>query len=82
MLLLKRLNCRGVECDTIIKEEDIVGISEQKHEPQNLYNENGDLVETKETESTFVVYFNGGREIKITKTTYDKLVATLKITTL
>lgn len=82
MLSLKRLNCNGVECDTIIKEEDIVGISEQKLEPTPLYDEYGGLVKTEERESIYVIYFNGGREIRVTKETYDKLVAKLKVTTL
>lgn len=82
MLKLNRLNCNNVECETIIEQTTIVGISEQKHEPTPLYNEDGELVKTEERESTYVVYFNGGREIRITKATYDKLVAKLKIETL
>lgn len=79
MLKLKSLNCNGVERETLIDTTTIVGISERKHEPQELFDYNGQLVETKEQESTYVVFLNGGREITITKATYDKLVAKLKV---
>lgn len=79
MLKLNRLNCGGVECETLIDETTIVGVSEQKARPTELYDECGNVVETRENESTFVVFFTGGREIRITKATYDKLVAKLKV---
>ena len=82
MLKLNRLNAYGVECETLIDTNNIVGISEQKHRGENLYNEEGDLVETRETESTYIVFFTEGRQIHITKSTYDKLVAKLSVETL
>lgn len=79
MLKLKSLNCNGVERETIIDTNTIVGISERKQEPTELFDYQGNVVETKENESIYVVFLNGGREIRITKATYDKLVAKLKI---
>ena len=79
MLKINSLNHNGVERETLIDTTAIVGISEKKHKPQELYDYNGNLVETKEIESTYVVFLNGGREITITKATYDKLVAKLKV---
>lgn len=79
MLKLKSLNCNGVERETLVDTNTIVGISERKHEPQDLFDEYGNVVETKERESTFVVFLNGGREFTIAKATYDKLVAKLDI---
>lgn len=82
MLKLNRLNAYGVECETLIDTNTIVGVSEQKHRGENLYNDNGDLVETRETESTYIVFFTEGRQINITKSTYDKLVTKLNVETL
>lgn len=82
MLKLNRLNAYGVECETLIDTNNIVGVSEQKHRGENLYNDNGDLVETREAESTYIVFFTEGRQINITKSTYDKLVAKLNVETL
>ena len=79
MLKLKSLNCNGVERETIIDTTTIVGISERKQEPQELFDEYDNVVETRERESTYVVFLNGGREITITKATYDELVAKLKV---
>lgn len=82
MLKLQTLNCNGVSRESVIDETKIVGFSEIKHEPQNLYDENGDLVKTENQDSTFRVIFDGGREVQVDKATYGKLVARLKIETL
>lgn len=82
MLKLQTLNCKGNERESIIDETKIIGLSEIKHEPQNLYDDNGDLVETKEVESTFRIMLDSTREVYITKATYDKLVAKFKVETL
>ena len=82
MLKIETLNCNGDARESIIDETKIVGMSEIKREPQNLYDECGNLVETKEIESTYKVFFENGREVNISKTIYDKLVARFKVETL
>lgn len=79
MLKLNRINANGVECETLIDQTQIVGVSETKVAPTNLYDECGNLVETKENESIYIVYMTGGRQITISKTTYDKLAKTLDV---
>ena len=81
MLKLNRLNSKGVECETLIDTNAIVGVAEKKHAPTNLYNELGDLVETRDSESTYIIFLTQGKVV-ITKETYDKLVAKLNVETL
>ena len=82
MLKLNRLNRNGVEVECLIVVEDIDGLSEKKVEDTQLFDENGNLVKTETHESIYNVHFKNGREIYLTKATYDKLVAKLKVETL
>ena len=66
MLKIKRLNCNGEEVESVIDETKIDGLSERKQEKEIVYD----------------VYFNNGKQISVTKATYDKLVAKLDIKTL
>ena len=79
MLKLKRLNRKQNEVECLIVVEDIDGLTEKEMEPQVLYDENGNVAQTNPTESIYNVHFKNGREIFITKATYDKLVAKLKV---
>lgn len=82
MLSLKRLNRKGNEVECIIVVEDIDGLTEKQVEDTQLFDENGNLVKTETHESIYQVHFKNGREIYVTKATYDKLVAKLKVETL
>lgn len=82
MLSLKRLNRKGNEVECIIVVEDIDGLTEKQLEDTQLFDENGNLVKTETHESIYQVHFKNGREIYVTKATYDKLVAKLKVETL
>ncbi|MCR4661725.1 MAG: hypothetical protein K5765_07000 [Clostridia bacterium] len=82
MLKLNRLNRKGVEAECIITVEDIVGLFEKKVEPTTLYDEDGNVAQTVENPSTYEVHFTNGRDIHVTKETYDKLVKKLSVETL
>lgn len=82
MLKLNRLNRNQEEVECLIVVEDIDGLSEKKLEDTQLFDESGNLVKTETHESIYNVHFKNGREIYITKATYDKLVAKLKVETL
>jgi len=82
MLKLNRLNRKGNEVECIIVVEDIDGLTEKQVEDTQLFDENGNLVKTETHESIYNVHFKNGREIFLTKATYDKLVAKLQIETL
>ncbi len=82
MLKITRINRKGQEAETLIKVEDIVGVFEEPQEETKLYNEEGELVETKPNESLFKVCFTNDTKIRIKKSEYDKLQKHLTIETL
>lgn len=82
MLKLNRINANGEECETLIDQTQIVGVSETKVAPTNLYDSYGNLVDTKENESIYIVYMTGGRQITISQNTYTKLEKKLQVETL
>lgn len=82
MLKIKRLNCNGEEVESVIDETKIDGFSERKVASTPLFDGYGNKVSEQENESVYDVYFDNGRQILVTKATYDKLVAKLDIKTL
>ena len=82
MLKIKRLNCDGEEVESVIDETKIDGLSERKVASTPLFDGCGNKVSEQEHESVYDVYFDNGRQISVTKATYDSLVAKLKIETL
>ncbi len=82
MLKLNRLNRNGELVECLIVVEDIDGLTEKKQAPTELFDDNGNLVETRENDSIYQVHFKNGREIYLKKKTYDKLVGMLKVETL
>lgn len=82
MLKITRLNRFGNEVDAVINVEDITGIVEIELEDTPLYNNDGDLVETKKNDSIYEIRFNNFRHIIVKKPTYTKLLAELKVKTL
>ena len=79
MLKIKRLNRNGNEVETLIVVENIDGVSEKEMESNKPYDENGNLVKEEPVESIYYIHFTNGREIYITKATYDKLVKKLQV---
>lgn len=82
MLKITRYNCNFEEVESVIKTEDIIGLTERKRAPKCLYDEEGELVETKEQESNYVIFFENHQEMIITKETYEKLIKKLNVETL
>ena len=82
MLKIKRLNCNGEEVESVIDETKIDGLSERKVANTPLFDDYGNKVSEQENESVYDVYFDNGRQILVTKATYENLVAKLKIETL
>lgn len=82
MLKMKRLNGAGHEVECLIVVENIDGITEIETKDIPLYDACGNQVGLQETDSIYEVYFNNGKQIRITKEAYGKLVEKLKIETL
>ena len=82
MLKLSRLNRKGNLVECLIVVEDIDGLTEKQVEDTQLFDEFGNLVETKTHESIYQVHFKNGREIYVDKATYDKLIKKLSFETL
>ena len=79
MLRIKGLNREGKEIDLVIKNEDFDGAEERTQEPKKLFDENHNLVSEEPHESIFKLHFTNGREIYVSKATYDKLLTKLDI---
>ncbi len=83
MLKITRLNANGQEVEAVIKEDDILGITEVKKPDTRLYDEDGNIVESKPNESIYMVFIGDfHNSILIDQNTYTKLIAKLKIESL
>lgn len=82
MLKIKGLNREGKEIELVINEKDFDGADEKAQGAKKLFDEEGNLVSEEPKESIFKLHFANGREVYVSKTTYDSLVAKLKIETL
>jgi hypothetical protein len=82
MLKINRFNCNRELVESVIDTDNIVGITERKVAPTNLYDEDGNVVETKENESVYAIFLKNGTELVTTKDTYDKLITKLNVETL
>lgn len=82
MLKINRFNCNGELVESVIDTNNIVGLTERKVAPTKLYDEYDNLVETKENESVYAIFFANGNELTTNKETYDKLITKLNVETL
>ena len=82
MLKIKGLNREGKEIELVISEKDFDGADEKVQGTKKLFDEDGNLVSEEPKESIFKLHFTNGREVYVSKTTYDNLIAKLKIETL
>lgn len=82
MLKITRLNRSGKQVECVIELANVDGLTEKLVEPTRLFDEDGNLVQEQENESIFQVHFTNGREIYITKETYEKLIDKLQVETL
>lgn len=81
LLKITRINSNGEQKECVIDTEKIQGIVELHNEPTHLYNENGEIVETRETPRTFKIVFKYF-STTVSETTYTKLLEKLKVETL
>lgn len=81
MLKIKRIDHNGKEAEALIDPSKLTEAIEHKEEQKPVYDVNtGELVEYKDAESTYILFFSdGGKQIKVSKETYDKLVAKLNV---
>lgn len=79
MLKIKRLNRNGNEVETLIIVENIDGVSEKEMDTKKFFDESGNLVKEEPVESIYYIHFTNGREIYVTKATYNKLVQKLSV---
>lgn len=82
MLKIKGLNYEGKEIELVVKEDDFDGADEKVQDAKKLFDEGGKLVSVEPRESIFKLHFTNGREVYVSKATYDKLITKLKIETL
>ena len=82
MLKIKGLNREGKEIELVINEKDFDGADEKAQGAKKLFDEEGNLVSEEPKESIFKLHFANGREVYVSKATYDNLIAKLKIETL
>ena len=75
---ITRRNTKGEDKVNLVNTDRITAILETTQEEQNLYDENGDLVETrKPTERLFVVLIDNRTCLTITEKSYNELVKKL-----
>lgn len=72
----------GKKVDIVIDEKNVKGITEKPQPTTKLFDEGGNLVSETPTESLYKVHFEGGAEILIEKSVFEKLVKKLAIETL
>ena len=82
MLQIKGLTREGKEIDLVVNELDFDGAEERLQEPKKLFDEDGNVASETPTESIFKLHFANGREVYVSKATYDKFLTKLKIETL
>lgn len=79
MLKIKGLNREGKEIDLVINDSIFDGAEEKLQGTKKLFDEEGNIVSEEPKESIFKLHFTDGREVYVSKTTYDLLTAKLKI---
>lgn len=80
MLKIKRIDHNGKEAEALIDPSKLTEAIEHKEEKPVYDVDTGEFVENVEAESTYILFFSdGGKQIKVSKETYDKLVAKLNV---
>ena len=79
MLKIKGLNREGKEIDLVINDSIFDGAEEKLQGTKKLFDEEGNIVSEEPKESIFKLHFTDGREVYVSKTTYDLFTAKLKI---
>lgn len=74
---ITRTTHKGEIKETILNVEQIVSIKEKTLEPIELYDAEGNVVETKEQPKTFKVIMRGGEYYNLNEDQYNELVKEL-----
>lgn len=81
LLKITRINSKNETVDAVIDTTQIVGITQNQTRVENLYDENGDVVETRELPRTYTILFRNF-STTINETTYQALLTKLAVETL
>lgn len=69
-----RKNENGYDLETIINTDSVISVIEKHLDPIELFDVDGDLVETKEPDhKEYVVLMEGGKHIRLIDSEYAKL---------
>lgn len=82
LLKLTRKNPLNEDKETIIETNNIVCIKDKHVEPTRLYDEDDNLVETRESPKLFEIVLAHCPSVFVDETNYKKLVAKLNVETL
>jgi hypothetical protein len=82
LLKITRLNGVGERKECVVNTDYIIGITEKRTRVENLFDECGNLVETRELPLVYEIVLKGGTHTIIEKETYDKLIEKLNVETL
>lgn len=74
---ITRTTHKGEVKETILNKDLIVSVKEKTLEPIELYDSEGNVVETKEQPKTFKVIMKGGEYYNLNETQYADLVKEL-----
>lgn len=82
LIKITRKNPLNEDKETVIETNNIVCIKDKHTEPIRLFNEDGDLVEEKESPKVFEIVLAHSPSVFVDETTYTKLVKKLNVETL
>lgn len=74
---ITRTNHNGKELETIINTDMVISVKEKETTTTNLYDELGNVVETRENPKMYGVYLKGGIHYNLNETQYSELVKVL-----
>lgn len=79
LLKITRKNLLGEEKETVIQTDRIVTIKDKHVEPIKLYDEDGNVVETKEAEKVYEIILDGAPRIFVKEKQYSELLKALNV---
>lgn len=77
IIKVMRLDATNNSLSTLINVDKIIAVIEKKTADMDLYDECGDLVETRTTPNEFVVLLEGNKSIRLDQENYDILTKEL-----
>lgn len=74
-----RLNQQGEKLEAVVNTDRIIGITEKKVAPTQLFDSNGNLVNQVENPSVYEIVCCEGIVTRVEKTDYDKVSQALSV---